>query len=344
MGRFTPAWASALLAACVLLGLAFVSVAPAEQPARAAKRVGAARPVPWGKGVRVTATPVAVAVRAAVATRAHAERSCPAGLVALTFDDGPNPAVTGKLVRTLLKLKVPATFFMVGEHVDAHPALARLVQSSGFTIGNHTWSHPVLTDLTSQQIRHQLHATRAAFRRNHLTISHLMRPPYGAIDGRVRAVVRDAGMIPVLWTIDSRDWAGGGPSTIASRVLDSLRPHRTNLVLQHDGVDNSPASLAAVPVIVERARARGYCFAPLRWNGGVGGRSAPTAAKRIHPTGASGGSTATAVRAAPAPTRTATAAHRRSTFTLFFASRAALQVPRSAYLHGVHVKRPPHRH
>lgn len=267
MGRITPARAFALLAALALLGPACVTVAPAartergSQPAVLARAAATVRPAHAHRSAGTRH-------RSAVARAAPVVRSgrakCPSGLVTLTFDDGPNPAVTARLVRTLLRLKVPATFFMIGEHVHAHPALARLVERNGFTIGNHTWSHPVLTDLSDKQIRHQLHATAAAFSRHRLRVSRLMRPPYGALDGRVRRVIRRAGLVPVRWTIDSRDWAGGGPSTIARRILDALRPHRTNVVLQHDGVDNSPATLAAVPLVVERARERGYCFRDLR--------------------------------------------------------------------------------
>lgn len=334
MGRFTPAWASVLVAAFTLLGLACVTVVPPAHPEDASKSALAARTVALIRPAhaRVAATPVNHSAVVHTAVRSGAgSASCRAGLIALTFDDGPNPAVTSKLVSTLLRLEVPATFFMIGEHVDAHPALARLVQSKGFTIGNHTWSHPVLTDLTDKQVRHQLHATSAAFSRHHIKVSHLMRPPYGAVDGRVRKVIRDAGMIPVLWTIDSRDWAGGGPSTIADRILGALRPHGTNLVLQHDGVDNSPASLAAVPIVVRRARERGYCFTHLRWNGAVGGGSAPRAAKRIRPAGGARSTSRTPPRAAAVATRTHPAARRRQ--TLLFASGRVLRLPLASYLH-----------
>ena len=235
MGRFTPARACAVLTAVLLVGLAFVGVAPSTSAARS------------------TGT------------------SCPAGLVALTFDDGPNPAVTPQLVHTLLELRVPATFFMIGTRVGAHPTLARLVQSKGFRIGTHTRNHPKLTHLSNPGVRDQLNATSSAFKRHYITPSHLMRPPYGDIDDRVRAVVRELGLVPVLWTIDSRDWAGGDSITIAHRILTALRPHATNLVLQHDGVANSAASLAAVPIVVRRARERGYCFIRLNATGGVGG-------------------------------------------------------------------------
>jgi hypothetical protein len=98
-----------------------------------------------------------------------------------------------------------------------------------------------------------------------------MRPPYGAIDARVRGVVTDMGLTPVLWDIDPRDWAPATSATITSRVLDSLRPGRRNIVLLHDGVLRSPTTLRAVPGIIRGARERGYCFAKL----GPSGRPVP---------------------------------------------------------------------
>lgn len=347
MGQNSPVLAAGLAATAVLLGLTMAGVdaprsaEPAAKPAPAAAPRAAAlvaRPV----RATVASNPVdgSVAVRAAVATHAAGTNGCAAGLIALTFDDGPDPAVTAKLVRTLVRLKVPATFFMIGSRVDAHPELARLVQSSGFTIGNHTWDHPQLTHLSKVAIRDQLRATSSAFKRHFITPTHLMRPPYGDIDDRVRNVIHELGMIPVLWTIDSRDWAGGDRVAIAHRILRAVRPHATNLVLQHDGVENSPASLAAVPIVVRRARERGYCFTHLNEAGGVGGSTAPSAAARIVPARlvTRSPSTTTARVAARPVTRELTV--KPSTVRLLFASRAAMRMPRSAYLHLLTIKLP----
>ena len=196
---------------------------------------------------------------------------CSRGLVALTFDDGPAPAVTPRLVRRLSRLGVPATFFMVGTRVANEPALARKVSRAGFQIGNHTWAHTDLTTQSRAEIRHALRATRHALTDAGVPAPTLVRPPYGAIDARVRRVVDAAGYTPVLWTIDSRDWAGGTPRQIARRVIEAVRPHQPNVVLQHDGVTNSPATLRAVPREVEVLRKRGYCFAGL----GPDGRPTP---------------------------------------------------------------------
>ncbi|ABL82720.1 MULTISPECIES: polysaccharide deacetylase family protein [unclassified Nocardioides] len=196
---------------------------------------------------------------------------CSRGLVALTFDDGPSTAVTPRLAHRLDRLGVPATFFVVGTRVAAHPELARRLSEAGFAIGNHTWEHTDLTGQTGGQIRRALQRTRHALIEAGVPAPTLVRPPYGAVDGRVRRVLAAVGYTPVLWTIDSRDWSGGTPRQIARRVLTAVRPHRTNIVLQHDGVTHSPATLRAIPREVQALRERGFCFAAL----GPDGRPTP---------------------------------------------------------------------
>lgn len=192
---------------------------------------------------------------------------CSRGLVALTFDDGPLDTVTPRLVRVLTRLEVPATFFMVGNRVAAHPELVRMVDRAGFAIGNHTWAHADLTTQKPAQVRRALAATQRALVAAGVEPTALARPPYGAVDDRARKVMADLGLVPVLWTIDSRDWTGLTPKQISARVVDGVRRHRTNVVLQHDGVTNSPASVRSLSETVERLRTRGYCFAPLSVHG-----------------------------------------------------------------------------
>ena len=196
--------------------------------------------------------------------------ACAAGKVSLTFDDGPSSTATPRLVRVLKDLHVPATFFMVGERVAAAPATARLVARSGFLIANHSYRHTIMTRQTSEQIRQTLRATDRRLRAAGTTPTRLMRPPYGAINDRIRRAIHDVGMVPVLWDVDPRDWERVSSGTIAARILAGLRPDRRNIVLQHDGVGNSPASIGAVPRVVREARRRGYCFVALDEQGQPG--------------------------------------------------------------------------
>lgn len=217
--------------------------------------------------VVLTALGVLLGTNLGVAPAGAAVAPCSRGLVALTFDDGPASGVTPRLVRLLTERHVPATFFMLGSRVRSDPADARLVARRGFVVGNHTWSHAQLTRLSDAAIRSDLSSTRRELRGHGITPSRLMRPPYGSINARVRRVIRSMGMVPVLWTIDTRDWAGGTSAQIATRVLSRLRPHGTNIVLQHDGVRRSPTSIEAVPRIVSGARSRGYCLTSLNRQG-----------------------------------------------------------------------------
>jgi len=227
-----------------------------------------------GSGARPTHDVRAVAAAAPVAVQSaphpRASSTTPAapppggakcvGLVALTFDDGPQPGVTERLVHELLALHVPATFFMVGHRVAEAPETARRVADAGFAIGNHTWDHVAMTRQSPAQARAALDRTTAVFARVGLRRTRLMRPPYGDLDAAVRTTIAASGLTPVLWTIDSLDWRSGDAGTIAARILRALRPGPDNLVLQHDGVARSPISVRAVPIVVEKARRWGYCF------------------------------------------------------------------------------------
>jgi peptidoglycan/xylan/chitin deacetylase (PgdA/CDA1 family) len=198
--------------------------------------------------------------------------------VALTFDDGPAPSVTARLVETLQELAVPATFFMVGQRVAASPGTARLVETSGFLTANHSYRHEDMTRQSMAQIRATIRDTDKAFRGAGVHPTNLMRPPYGAVDPHVYAAIRTTHEVAVLWDVDPRDWAGGSGAQIAARVLGQLHPHGRNIVLMHDGVANSPHSVDAVPRIVSEARRRGYCFVALDERGQPG---FPTPAARL---------------------------------------------------------------
>lgn len=203
------------------------------------------------------------------ASAAEAAGRCGSGHVSLTFDDGP-AAPTTRLVRILRDAGVPATFFMVGQRVAATPRVARRAERAGLLVANHSWAHVDMRTQTATQVAATLRATDRALRRAGTHPGRLMRPPYGALDAAARDGISRAGFVPVMWTVDSRDWTGGTARQIADRILAGLRPHAPNIVLQHDGVGHSPVSVEAVPLVIRGARRRGYCFTALDERGRPG--------------------------------------------------------------------------
>ncbi|MBZ3900252.1 MULTISPECIES: polysaccharide deacetylase family protein [Streptomyces] len=172
--------------------------------------------------------------------------------VALTFDDGPAVPETGTLLTYLARYKARATFFTVGQNVAAHPDLVRAAARAGNEIGNHSWNHPDLTGLTAEQVAHQLNRTSAAIKAATGTAPTLFRPPYGAVNARVKAATT---LSPVLWDVDTEDWKYRDAAKVARTVIDTTR--RNDVVLMHD---IHPTSVAAVPEILRTLTARGYHF------------------------------------------------------------------------------------
>ena len=182
-------------------------------------------------------------------------------VVALTFDDGPNPPHTGAVLDVLDRYGVPATFFCVGLHASAHTEeLARMV-ASGHRLANHTWSHPFLPDLTVPELAVQLERTDeaiAAVAGEQGT--RLFRPPYGSRTPDILSWLAegDSGTV-VLWDVDAMDWAMPGADAIAASVLAQVVPG--SIVLIHDGGGDRSQTVAALPRIIEGLLERGYRFA-----------------------------------------------------------------------------------
>ncbi|UVS81912.1 polysaccharide deacetylase family protein [Actinokineospora sp. UTMC 2448] len=197
---------------------------------------------------------VAFLAMAALAYPAQAAaKSCANGYVALTFDDGPNPATTLRLLAALEDADARATFFTVGRNIDANPHLQRVTQDAGMWIANHTYTHPNLTELSRQEVFSELVKTQVATVRVNRTWPTLFRPPYGATNAEIKAMAKRLGMTEVLWTVDSRDWAGVPSEEIRSRAT-ALQPG--GIILLHDGIQNT---IDAVPLIVSDLAERGLC-------------------------------------------------------------------------------------
>lgn len=182
------------------------------------------------------------------------ERAPRRGTVYLTFDDGPDPTWTPRVLEVLRRHGAHAVFFQVGRNVAAYPDLVRQVRAEGHLVGNHSWSHARLTGLRARAVRLQLDRTDAALGGR----VRCVRPPYGATDARVAGLVEARGQRTVLWDVDPQDWARPGADRLVRRILREV--HDGARILLHDGGGDRRQTVAALDLVLTRLTARGYAF------------------------------------------------------------------------------------
>ncbi len=187
-------------------------------------------------------------------TDSHGDRDRPR--IALTFDDGPHPVHTPRLLDALAALGVPATFFVVGRDVDAHPALVARIANSGHELGNHTYRHRYLPLARSRSVEHELRATDRAIERAAGMVPTLARPPWGGRSPRNVQVFHRLRKRVVLWDVNSFDWKGQPAGEVALRVLERARSG--SIVLLHEARDGGETTIEAVRLLVPALRARGF--------------------------------------------------------------------------------------
>ncbi len=188
--------------------------------------------------------------------------------IALTFDDGPSDPFTGKILDILREKKVPATFFVCGQNVDRCPEIVRRIVQEGHELGNHTYSHPSLFLRSSRRISDEIDRAQESIEKASGSRPTIFRPPFGARTLGLMDVLRDRGLKMVMWSAMGYDWKLS-KNGIVGAVLHSLKPGA--IILLHDGngikesrqVDRSN-TLDALPEIIDKARASGFRFVPLR--------------------------------------------------------------------------------
>lgn len=169
--------------------------------------------------------------------------------MAMTLDDGPS-SLTPTFLDVLRDNHSAATFFMLGQNAQRHADTVARVAAEGHEVGNHTWDHPYLTKLTDAQVQAQLGDTRALLQRLSGQSVPFFRPPGGYIDDHVIAL---AGQSAVLWSVDTRDWAGPAAGDLARYAIDT--PQQGSILLMHD---IQPVSESVFGQVVEGLRDRGF--------------------------------------------------------------------------------------
>lgn len=177
-------------------------------------------------------------------------------VLAITFDDGPHPVNTPKLLEILSQRNIKATFFLVGQNVKQYPDLVRRILAEGHEIGNHTWTHASLSSISDDAVRKELKRSDDALFEIAGYRPHLMRPPYGAINTRLKNLIySEFGYPCILWSVDPQDWRRPGVSVVVNRLVSGARPGA--ILLTHD--IHAP-TIVAVPQALDQLLAKGYQF------------------------------------------------------------------------------------
>lgn len=235
-----------------LMGLWLLSAAAmAGAPAPARPRLAPPLPRPW-----VWVPPPALPRQQAFFGLPGAQQTPP--LIALTFDDGPSPTVTPRLLDAARELGVQLTFFVVGQAVRRSPALLRRMLAEGHALGNHTEQH-LSGPLGAGLAWHEVTQTTQAIRQASGAAVTLFRAPGGHLDTGVAWAAWQQGLQVIGWNDDPRDYTRGiSADQIVETVLREARPGA--VVVLHDGGGPREATLAAFPLIVAALRAQGYAL------------------------------------------------------------------------------------
>lgn len=178
--------------------------------------------------------------------------------VSLTFDDGPSPGVTDRILKDLDRHGIHATFFMIGKKVKAYPNLAREVLAAGHELANHTYTHPYLSRYSAQRVTEELVQCQDAIAEVTGITPVWFRPPYGAFRTNQGTIARRQDLGVAYWSVDPRDWARPGAGTIVSRVTQMARPG--SIILLHD---LHTQTAEATGPLLDRLVDRSFQFAPI---------------------------------------------------------------------------------
>lgn len=186
-------------------------------------------------------------------------------VIYLTFDDGPDPEWTPKVLALLEEHAAEATFFVVGRSAEKYADQTLLIYEAGHCLANHSWDHSSLAGLSKDDFIYQVLSTELTLSEvtplERKTMPKLLRPPYGEWDADTADFAFEFGYEIVLWDVDSGDWRSSDVAGVANQVLDHVQPG--DIVLMHDGGTDRSVSVAALEIILDQLSADGWQYEKL---------------------------------------------------------------------------------
>lgn len=179
-------------------------------------------------------------------------------VIALTFDDGPHPLYTEKILNLLEKYDAKATFFVIGENLELYKDTVKRAVAAGHEIGNHTYTHPHLSALSEEELFREIEQNERLIEAMTEKPTSLFRPPEGYCGRAVRSLIKERGYRAILWDVDTRDWAGVPAQEIIKTVQETVYPG--SILLFHDYGGKQSATLTALSSLLPWLQAKGYRF------------------------------------------------------------------------------------
>lgn len=186
---------------------------------------------------------------------------CGDKVVALTFDDGPHPEITDRILAILDKYGVRATFFEIGKNVALYPEVTARVIKAGHEVGNHTGSHSFLHGYTAERVEAEIDSADDAIFGAAEYETKFLRPPGGIYDSAVTEAAEKEDKVIALWSIDTLDWRHRSARAIADTVLDNVKGG--DIILMHDYISGEAHTAEALEVVIPELISRGYTFVTL---------------------------------------------------------------------------------
>ena len=178
--------------------------------------------------------------------------------IALTFDDGPHPKITGEILEILKEYKIVATFFVIGQNAKNYPDAMKLIVESGCEIGNHTYHHENFRNMSLEEMKAEFEKCEDILKNTYSLNVTLARPPEGFCSDALYSVSDEMKYDIILWSIDTKDWAHTPAEDIVNNVLSNVKGG--DIILMHDYLSGKNGTREALRVIIPKLLGEGYEF------------------------------------------------------------------------------------